>query len=198
MERTETYLKASKALSEPIEKLFKAGGLALVFVFIGLILTIYGFSFPQGRYSLPTFILGVLLIVASFILFSIVHYKGPMKTRKTLKQSAETLDTLQEISLNLIGFAKDLQAYSFKNLDKITNTVNASLPLIKPFLGQKGQDMTLKIGNISTGIVDISSKTEKIIRDVEKALKENDFIVLKAYEQDIKNLNELLKNALIS
>jgi hypothetical protein len=198
MEEMNNHKTISYSALHALDRLYKTGGLALVFVFIGLLLTIYGFIFPQGRFSLPTFILGALLILTSFVLFSVVHYKGPIKTRKTLKMNAETLDTLQEISINLVGFTKDIQAYCFKNLDKISGTVNAALPIIKPFLGQKGQDIALKMENITTGIVDISTKTEKIILDIEKALKEGDFKVLKAYDKDIVSLNGVMKNALKS
>ena len=108
------------------------------------------------------------------------------------------MDSLQEISINLIGFTSELQAYCFKNLDQIKATVNSALPIIKPLLGSKGKDIALKIENISSGIVDISSKSEQVIRDIEKALKDNDYKVLKSYEKDLAQLNEQMKKALRS
>ncbi len=196
MNNTEPYTKISDSIAISIEKIYRAGGLALVFVFIGLLLTVFSSIFKPSEYSLPIFIIGSILILTSFILFSITHYQGPIKSRRALKQSKETLDSLQEISLELVGFTSNVQSYCFKNLDNIQHTVDAALPLIKPFLGTKGKDITLKIENITSGIVDFSSKTEQVIRDIEKALKDNNFKILKEYESDITELNEQLKNAL--
>lgn len=193
---TESFTKISKTFADNVDKLYKTGGLALVFVFIGLLLTIFSFIYTASKYSLPMFVIGSLLTLTSFILFSITQYMGPIKARKTLKESMETMDTLQELSIDLVNLTSNIQSYCFKNLNYIQATVNTALPLVKPFLGVKGQEIAIKIKNVSAGIVDIISKSEKVIRDIKKALKKNDFKVLKQYESDITDLNKQIKKAL--
>ena len=190
--------KISEALSKPINDLFKTGGLGLVFIFIGLLLSIYSFIYSDSIFAPIMFSIGSFLILTSFVLFLVTQIKGPIRTQKTIEKSAETLDTLQEICIHLIYFTKDLRTYCFKNLDNISASVNASLPLIKPLLGKHGQKIALQIENISSGIVEISSNTEQVLQDLEKALKKSDFRVLKKYEKDIRYLNEQMKLALKS
>lgn len=193
---TANITKISETLASPIEKLFKAGGLALVFIFVGLLFSVYAFIYQQGKLAIPIFIVGSVLILISFVLFIITQYQGPIKTRKALKKSAETLDTLQETSIELVRLTSLAQSYSYKHIDKIKKTVDAALPLIKPFLGERGKGFVFEIEKLNAGIVDFSSKAEEVIRNVEKALVDSDFSVLKKYETDITGLNEQMKNAL--
>lgn len=198
MKNTEPYTKISKSLAESLEKLYKTGGLALVFVFIGLLLSVFSFTYQEGRLSVPTFILGSLLILISFLLFLFTHFKGTVKTKETLERSANTLDALQKISLDLVYFTQDVRAYSLKNIDTISSIVKTYLPIIRPLLGKKGQEIINKLDNVSFEINDITTKTEQVLNDLEKALKENDYKVLKSYKKDIVNLNKQMKKALIN
>jgi hypothetical protein len=188
--------KFSSKFADSISKLYKIGGLGLVFIFIGTLTMIIGFLFPTRSFSIPMFALGGLLLIVSFVLFIIIQYNGPIKTRRLLKENEELLDSIQELSLRLIKLTYNLQSYCFKNIEKITTVIDSISPLVKPFLGDKAQKVVVKMESISKGIVEYSEETEKIISEVQTAIENGDFKKLKHYSDEITNLNDKIKTAI--
>jgi hypothetical protein len=188
--------KMSDKLADSLAKLYKIGGLGLVFIFIGVLTMIFAFFYPSNSLATPMFLIGSILIVISFLLFIIVQYNGPIKTKKVLKDNKETLDSLQDLSIKLTKLTYYAQSYCFKNIEKITSVVDSFSPLVKPFLGEKGQKIAIEIGTISKGIVEYSDATEKIVMDIKNALEKGDFKILKKYSDEINNLNNKFSLAL--
>ncbi len=188
--------KISEQLTKSIERLYKVGGLGLVFIFIATLAMIFSFFNPNSDLSRPMFIIGSILLISSFVLFILVQYNGPIKTRRLLKENEQLLDEIQELSLNLTKLTYNTQAYCFKNVGKIKVIVDSVVPLVKPFIGDKGRVMVTKIEDISAGIVEFSLSSEKVILDIKKALEDGDFKILKSYKEQLTELNSRFQTAL--
>jgi hypothetical protein len=189
--------KITDKLANSLTKLYKVGGLALVFIFIGILTMIFAFINPsKSSFATPMFIIGSGLIIASFFLFIIVQYHGPIKTRKLLRDNKETLDSLQNLSIELTKLIFNTQSYCYKNIEKIASAIDSLSPIVKPFLGENGLKIASKIEIISKGIVEYSDATEKVVMDIKNALENGDFKILEKYRNEINNLNSKLKLAL--
>jgi hypothetical protein len=73
----EEIVKLSGILSDPLEKLYKAGGFSLVFIFTGLICMVFG-HFYQGQLSAWIFTVGALMSTA-FFLFLVFIFASSIK-----------------------------------------------------------------------------------------------------------------------
>jgi predicted signal transduction protein with EAL and GGDEF domain len=89
MTNSESFVKISGSLSESLVKLRKAGGLALVFIFVGLLFTVFSFIDSHNELSISVFVIGIILILLSFILFQYTYFTGTVKTQLTIKQRAK-------------------------------------------------------------------------------------------------------------
>ncbi len=189
-------VKISDKLTDSITRLYKVGGLGLVFIFLGFLSMLLSFMDDNGRFSLPLFIIGSILLSISFLIFIVVQYRVPVKAQKTLAKHKDTIDKIQDISIALTKLTYNIQSYSFKHIEEIEETVNNLSPLIKPFIGEKGRIVVSKIENISQKIVEYADSTEKIILDIKEALEKGDLSKFEEYKLKLDELNTNIQNAL--
>ena len=189
--------RLSDKLSGSIAKLYKIGGLGLVFIFIGVLIMIVAFLFPkENPFSIPLFVIGSLLVMASFVLFVLIRLKALLPAKRTLLDNKETIDEIQDLAITLTKLTYNTQSYCFKNIDKIKGTVDSVIPIVKPFLGEKAQKVVLKIEDVSSGIVEYSEAIERVIEDTKEALEKGDFKILSKYRNQVDDINKKLQLAL--
>ena len=187
------------AFSGSIEKLYKTGGFALAFGFAGIVMMLGARTFGQEE-SLWLMFLGATLTFSCFGFFLYTTLKGNAKATQAISNNKEAIDAVQDISIQLTRLTYTLQAYSFKNIDKINQVLTIAIPKIKsiPLLGEKLSEFGLDdVTTISQAIVHNSAKIELLVTEIEEALVGADHEKLKAYSTELSlmivNLKEELK-----
>ena len=85
------FVKLSDMIANPLIKVYKAGELGLVFIFVGLLLIIFAQIRHESKYSLETFIMGIVLISCSFILFLYLQIKNLLTKASNIDKGKEVI-----------------------------------------------------------------------------------------------------------
>lgn len=181
-------------LSEAIERLFKAGGLSLVFIFVGFVAMIFGhfYASPLSGYI---FGFGTFLNAAILVLFLYAQIYGVQHTRKVVKENKALLDTTQDIAIGLTNTISETQSLMFKHAEEIGRILELAVPFLSqlPILNKVDLSETL---NVNAVIVSTTGKSKEIVDDVHKALITGDVEEIGKYSKDLKRTTEALKQAL--
>jgi hypothetical protein len=183
-----TYSKISAHLVEGLERLHRAGGLSLVFLFIGVVLVALG-NLP-GQYRAITLGIGTVLLLGSFGSFTYLYLQGPVRAIRTLRENQETIDALQELSLELVGIAQATQAFALRYANEIAGVIDIALPALKliPGVGGMVREWKLdRVQHLSRNVLAATAGAETVIRDAESALRKADFGVLRRYADTLKS-----------
>ena len=188
------FVKFSDAISDSIERLFKAGGFALVFIFLGFASMIFG-HFYTSNLSGYIFGVGALLSVSVLVLFLYTQIRGSNETRKIIRENKELLDATQEIAIGLTNTISETQSLLFKHAEDIGRILEISVPFLSqlPILSNVNLAETL---NVNAIIVTTSGKSKEIIDDVHKSLLNGDVSELKKYSEDLKISTEAIRKSL--
>lgn len=189
-------VRFSEKIADSIAKLYKIGGFGLVFIFVAFIAMGIAFFYPEGDLSRWSFILGAIMMFASFVMFTIVQIKGLRPARNGINMNKETIDEVQDLSISLIDLTSKTQSYCFKHLEKIQFTIDKVLPVVKMIPGQKAKNFAIEVEDVSEGIVEYSEAIKKTIEEIKDALENGDFETVAVYTQKVRGLNEKLNEAL--
>jgi hypothetical protein len=189
-----TIAKLSDAIANPLIKVYKAGQLGLVFIFVGLLTIVLAQLNPKGQYNMALFILGTFLIFASFVLFLFLQLKNPLTKKSNIKKGKEVVDNLQELSINLTIMVEKLQSLAFKYLNQIDGFISAGLPILQkfPLVPDKIKSLGIKVQDIQTSVVNLAQTSESIIAEVHQALVTSDVKKFRKYAQEIERINDLI------
>lgn len=184
----------SEGLSSSIEKLYRVGGLALVFTFLGFATMFVG-HLIQSALSTEIFTVGAIVSLVCLSVFVIIQVRGPMRARKVLKENEELLNNIQVITLRLTRTIGDLQSLMFKHTEQISRLIELAAPLLAevPVLSSVA---VAEAGNINAMIVDATRKSQEVIQNVEQALQNGDASNLKRYALDLEKIGDSLNDAL--
>jgi hypothetical protein len=114
------FKRFSDAISNPLEKAYRAGGFGLVLLTLGAILMLTAF-FWNGT----TVIRYVVLLVGAFLIFFIVAYvyfkefPRVQQARASVAENKDMIDAIQQSAIELTSIASVLQALAFKNANQI-------------------------------------------------------------------------------
>lgn len=197
IEKTEpelSFKKISEVIADPLIKIYKAGNLALVFIFIGLLMISIVQLNENSRYSFSIFMLGAVLISLSFFLFLYIQLRNPAIQRKNINIGKEKIDELQELSIHLLELISRAQALSFKHTSDIHNILKTILPIAKsvPFISKSLVENGIKLEDISDTIVRITTQSEDLINDIKNSLIKGDVKSIKKYQKEIKKITLVL------
>jgi len=191
-------VRLTDRLGASFNTLYKTGGFALAFGFAGIIMMLGAKALGQDR-SLWLMLLGALLTFSCFGFFLYSTVQGNIKAKKTLRDNKAAIDALQDISIQLTHLVSTMQAYSFKNLNKINEALKHTLPglLNMPFVGDKIRQYGLDNASmVSQAIVDYSDKIEKTVNEVQQALEEGDHTKLASYSAELSDMVNSLRDYL--
>lgn len=197
----EEMTKFSDNLAVSIEKLYRAGGFALVFIFIGILAMLTGHFFG-GPLSNWIFGIGALLNIVCLGFFLYVQLSGPIKARQAIQENKEMMDSIQEIALELTRTSSLLQSFMFKHIKQVDQILDTAVPILVkiPFVGEKLDDLGISDArNTSDLVVDFTIQAEKIIKEVERALTTGDMKdiqKLERYSNDLSKVTITLRDAL--
>ena len=193
----------SESLSNPIIKSYKAGGLGLVFVFLGTLLLLLALYIGKGILCYLVAALGSLMILSVLYLFYFQDIKKLKDLNASIKNNRELIDTVQAAAIQMTDLAYDLQALAFKNADEIANTITTIRQNLKglkhvPLLsktpgfdkvsGLADNKYVLRAEDLSKSIVNFTTTAKEVIENVKTSLVESDPNPLKGYLKQISDL----------
>lgn len=189
-----SYSRFSTNLAEALVKLHKAGGLSLVFLFVGISLVL--FANLAGAFQVVTLVLGIFLLSCSFAIFAFLHLKGPVRAIRTLRENQSTIDSLQELGLELTGVAHTTQAFALRYSKELADVVDIAMPilLLIPGVGGKVKELKLdRVQHLTRTVLSATAEAEDVIRDTEQALRSADFSVLRQYSGKLRDARTRLR-----
>jgi hypothetical protein len=182
-------------LANAINTLYKTGMLASVLCFVGVLMMLSA-NILGGELSLWLFTLGAVLtfFCLGFLLLTII--KGHTEATRALAESKDTIDAIQQISLQFIGLTKRLHTYSSKNIGRINEIIQPVFSLIDsiPIVGDQAKKYSLyEARALSQALIENAAKVEKIIEKLEEALKAGDKDQILAYSNELSEWVNSLK-----
>ena len=191
-------IRFTDTLSGSLDKLYKTGGFALAFGFAGIIMMLGAKIFGQSESQL-LILIGASLTFLCLGFFLYTTLKGNKEASKAISDNKEAIDAVQDIAIQLTRLTNTAQAYSFKNIDKINQALNAAIPVLKsiPLVGDKVSQYGLDdAGKISQTIVDNSERIESVVSEVERALANADNRKLREYANELSEIVSVFKQQL--
>jgi hypothetical protein len=192
----EAITKISDVLSGSLTRLYAAGGLALVLIFVGLILMIFG----NANDSLLPSTVGACLIGALTAFFLYTQLRGPYKAKRAIERNARVIDAIQEIALELTKEISLLQSLLFRYETLTAEFLDAGLRLAEVIPGVRQRleqaPPVVRTREFAKLVVDASTQAETVIGDVEDALTKADVRRLTQYASDLKGVTSTLRTAL--
>lgn len=188
----------SDGFATSLTKVYRVGGLTLVFVLVGIITMFVG-HFYESELSSWIFGVGALETIACLALFLYIQMRGPMRAARLVRENKETIDAVQEIAIELTRVTGMIQSLTFKHIKQVDKILDSTVPLLVmiPAVAKKMDNLGLSDArNVSKIIVDTSTKAETVIHDVEYALVNADTQKLKSYTKDLKMVTLSLRDAL--
>ncbi|WP_444935232.1 hypothetical protein ACJJIW_11635 [Microbulbifer sp. JMSA004] len=195
---TQDVVRISDSLSKGMDKLYKTGGVALAFGFAGILSMVLA-NIPGLTLPSELFVVGAILTIGCFLFFVYTHFQGARKALAEINENKPLIDAVQDVSLQVTELTSVIQAYSFKNLSKIHNTLEVACPIIEglPLVGDKAKEWGLNdASRISGIIVDTTENTKNLVTEVKEALIKGDLKKLKSYSKDLQQAVDTTKEAL--
>lgn len=189
------YVKASESLSQPIERLFKVGGLILVFTYIGLLSMMIGYL-VQNSLSRWFFGVGVGVTIFCLALFAFPQVYGPVKARRLLRENEQVLDSIQEIGIRLTITISDLQALLLKHSQEVTAILERTAPILARLPVVNKVDFS-KTQNVNALIVTSAERSRVIVDDINDALRNCKVDNLRHYAEELQDIRAAIRQALI-
>jgi hypothetical protein len=187
-------VQLSEYLAKPLENLYKTGGLALVFVFVGLISMMAAFAYKS---DLSNWMFGVGTAI-TFVCVGVFYFNqvyGPIKVRKVVRENKELIDSFQTVAIRLTDTIAGLQSLMFKHSEQVAEILEAAAPVLAdlPMIGKAAFSQTQ---NVNALIVKTTEAGKKVIEDVRTALVTCDATKLREYASELEHLRTTLREAL--
>jgi hypothetical protein len=188
------YTKLSESISQPLGRLFKIGGLILVFTYVGLLSMMLGYL-VQSSLSNWFFGVGVIITIFCLALFAFPQIYGPVKAKRLLKANEQLLDSIQDISIRLTETIYVLQSLMFKHCAEITTILEELTPLLTrlPVVNRVNFSQTV---DVSATIVTATERSRAIILDVRDALITAKVDRLRQYASQLEGVRHVMEEAL--
>lgn len=189
----------SEAITAPLSGLYKAGGLALVLIFIGTLLLLVALFFGQGITTYLVGVPGALIIFMVLLRFYLRDIKKLHEVHRSIQKNGELIDTIQKTAIEMTDLASNLQALAFKHAEEVAELISAYRHVVLPLLskipsaskiGQLADNSYIvRVEDLSASIVKTTASTKHIIDDVKSALIEANPILLKKYLDQLQELD---------
>jgi len=184
----------SDSLSSGLTKIFRVGGLALAFLYMGGLFMLTGVVLPVGAPAVALAIVGLAMIAAVGVLFYVKEIRPVARAQRITVANKKTMDAIQLAAIELTDLAKSLQALAFKNAQQVAEMVGAideirMLTGMIPGLGKiMDSSPVTRTEQLSRLIVSVTRGSEKVIGDVRDALVTSDPKLLTPYLKELKAL----------
>lgn len=133
---------------------------------------------------------------ASYVRFSDKLTSGLNDITRIIQDNKQTLDSIQEIGIELTNTIATLSGAAIKYVKMIDWFLDTIVPVIEkvPFLDAKIVTAAKNAQNLAQTILDNSTNAQKVAGDVRNSLSTADVAKLKTYSGDLKNLSKTLQS----
>lgn len=197
---TQNITKLSDNLSQPIKNIYRLVNMASALMLIGVITMICA-NFYKSTVSVYFFSVSAILTLTCLGFFIYAHMHILQKFNILFQENQESVDTLQNLAIDLTKTASTIQSFSSKNAQQVSDILDTTIPLLAniPFVGKKIDNTGLsRLQNLSKTVMNVSTQAATVIQDVEQALVNADIKELKTYPQKLQELNQSLRNPLVT
>ena len=187
-------LRLSDSISRPLEKLFKVGGLGLVFIFVGFLAMLVGYSY-KTELSRWLFGVGASIVFSCLCLFLFAQIAGPIKAGRLLRENKQLIDSVQEMGIRLTESLGDVQSLMFKHYEHVGRLLEIASPVLSELPLFADTDFS-NTHNVNKIIVEATQKSQAVIGDLRDALITCNISNLRKYTEDLKRIQASIKDAL--
>ena len=186
---TREVTRFTDSFAKAIDRLYKSGGFALAFGFAGFLLMLTSLIFE--RLATARLVIGALFTLLCLAFFLYTTLTGNAKAVSAIRDNKEAIDAVQDISIELTRLVNTLQAYGFKNLERINKALQNAIPALQkiPVVGPMLEEYGLDGADlISQALVDNTDRIERLVSEVEDALINANHRKLKEYATELAAL----------
>ena len=191
---TTDITKLSDTISRPLEKLFRVGGLALVFVFIGFLCMLAGYIY-RTELSIWIFSVGATIVFCCLSLFLFSQLAGPVKAARLVRENKQMIDSVQEMAIKLTDSLGDVQALMFKHYQEVAQILEIAAPVLSEIPVLQHINFADE-NNVHQIIVDAVEKSKNVVQDVRHALVTCKITNLRQYLDDLTRIKFSIQEAL--
>jgi hypothetical protein len=187
-------VRVTDSLAAWLERLFKVGGLTLVFVFVGLISMIFAYLWTN---DLSNWLFGIGAVITFFCMsvFGFAQLYAPVQGRRLLRENKELIDSVQTVAIRVTDTIGELQSLMFRHSKQVEVILATAVPLLKQTPLANMIDLS-QTENLNALIINSSQAGKKVVADVREALEKCDATHLRVYASQLEVLQERLRHAL--
>lgn len=117
---------------------------------------------------------------------------------KMINEQKETIDTIQEMGIQLTTAIGTLHTVTVKYAGVVNNILDMLLPILEkiPLIPPKLLDMVKTMERVTQKIIDNQEKTTKTITDIDTGLKTGDVSRLKGYSGELQKVTQAFTSIL--
>lgn len=132
---------------------------------------------------------------AAYVHFSDKLTAGLNDITRVIQENKQTLDTIQEVGIDLTNAVATLSSAAIKYVRMIDQFLDTVVPIIEkvPFLDAKIINAAKSAQNLAQSILDNSTNAQKVAEDVRTSLAAADVSRLQRYSGDLRNLAKTLQ-----
>lgn len=132
---------------------------------------------------------------AGYVHFSEKLTAGLNDITRVIQENKQTLDTIQEVGIELTNTVATLSSAAIKYVRMIDQFLDTVVPIIEkvPFLDAKIINAAKNAQNLAQSILDNSTNAQKVAEDMRISLATADVSRLQRYSGDLRNLAKTLQ-----
>ncbi|HEY3567931.1 MAG TPA: hypothetical protein VGP73_08350 [Thermoanaerobaculia bacterium] len=190
----------SDAIFGPVNRAYRVGGFGLAFLGIGVLLMLAVFLSDKTDWrAIGLFIVGVVLVIATGVLFLLRDVLPLLVVRNRIEQNREFIDIVQRTAVDLTELLDLAQELAIQNAEGISSILEKLRPVVRmlPAIGHVADSKpVVRTEETARSIVVIAKNGRAVIGDVREALVHSNPDPLKAYVSKLEELSHLIKEVL--
>jgi methyl-accepting chemotaxis protein len=114
---------------------------------------------------------------------------------RIIQENKATLDAIQETALELTKIAGALEAIATKYAKMVNSVLDTAVPVLKniPLMNEKILGIVTDVEEFAENILDICTKADRVIQDVEAGLTAADVSKLKGHVGELGNMTKAMR-----
>jgi hypothetical protein len=117
---------------------------------------------------------------------------------RIIEENKATMDSIQEIGLELAQAAGTLQATASRYVGMVDGLLETAVPIMRtiPLVPPRTLELVEDLQNLANTIMDVSAKADRVITDVEDGLQTGNITKINAHTGDLQKMTKALQEVL--
>lgn len=117
---------------------------------------------------------------------------------RIIEENRETMDSIQDIGLELTRTAGVLQATASRYAGMVDSLLDTAVPILRniPVIPPKTLEMVTDLQELANTILDVSTTADKVITDVRDGLETANIAKINAHTGDLQKMTKALQKVL--